>query len=188
MLVLVLIIVKFAYDWVLLQICMTKMLGRRYSLAVTTAGSAAVWAIQCACKIPVLLYADDYVHEVMILTYVQFLFLLIYLAVFYRSMLGQKLLALLLTSITSTIMEFPANGIASLIGMAGGRQLEMGSAFSVAGILIHVPLTAVAYYASVVLYRMLGRIRWSRSGRWLLCLLLPVSQLCLLYFYSEEYM
>lgn len=69
----------------------------------------------------------------------------------------------------------------------GSRPLELGSDFTIAGLLIMRPLATLAYYTAFQIWNVLQHSIWIHGGRQWLCALLPLSQVFLLWYLTEIY-
>ena len=185
MLTVILSILAYGHDSLMLLIYYSRTLGRRYSLKITAAATGVWWVMQCACKLPVMYFADEYSMSVVMM--LQCLLMGGYLFLCYGSSPAKKLLAMLLVTVTLGLAEITAILIAENIAEAGSRVLEAGSEFTVAGILLARPLAVLAYYLAFLIWRTLERVSWLKDGRQWLCVLLPLSQLFLLWYFTEVF-
>ena len=185
MYVLILNILAYAFDAVMLMFYYCRTLGRRYSVWTTALATAGWWAVQSAGKLPLLYLGKDYnMTAVMI---VQCCVMAFYLFLCYGSSPAKKLLAFVLMTAALGAGEFTAVLIAGQLFDIGGGVLELGSEFTVAGLLLMRPLAVLSYYAAYQVWNLFHRSAWIRGRRQWLCVLLPVSQFFLLWHLAEVY-
>ena len=67
MLTVILSILAYGHDSLMLLIYYSRTLGRRYSLKITAAATGVWWVMQCACKLPVMYFADEYSMSVVMM-------------------------------------------------------------------------------------------------------------------------
>lgn len=185
MFVLILNVLIYGHDALMLLLYYSRTLERRYSLGAATLGTAGWWAIQCACKLPAMYLKDDYSMTWIMIG--QCLNMILYLQIFYQSSLAKKLLAFVLVTVTLGAAEFTSILIATVFTDFGAKPLQLDSEFTVMCLLIMRPLATLAYFFALQIWNALQRSSWLRGGRQWLCVLLPFSQLFLLWYLTEVY-
>lgn len=185
MYVMILNILVYAHDSLMVMLYYCKTLGRRYSMKVTVLAAVIWWVVQSASKLPFMYLAEDYNMNVIMV--VQCAVMIAYLLIFYGSSLAKKLLAFMLMSSALGVGEFTSILIAGHIFDMGSRPLELGSDFTIAGLLIMRPMATLAYYTAFQIWNVLQHSIWIHGGRQWLCALLPLSQVFLLWYLTEIY-
>ena len=185
MYVMILNILVYAHDSLMLMLYYSKTLGHRYSMKVTVLATIGWWIFQSVSKLPFMYLTDDYnLNWIMV---VQCALMIIYMHFFYCSSFTKKLLSFMLLAVALGMGEFTSILIAGNIFDIGSRPLEFGSDFTVAGLLIMRPLATLAYYVAFLVWNMLQHTRWVRGSRQWLCMILPLSQVFLLWYLTEIY-
>lgn len=185
MYVMILNILVYAHDSLMLMLYYSKTLGHRYSMKVTVLATIGWWIFQSVSKLPFMYLTDDYnLNWIMV---VQCALMIIYMHFFYCLSFTKKLLSFMLLAVALGMGEFTSILIAGNIFDIGSRPLEFGSDFTVAGLLIMRPLATLAYYVAFLVWNMLQHTRWVRGSRQWLCMILPLSQVFLLWYLTEIY-
>lgn len=185
MYVMVLNVLAYAHDALMVTLYYSRTLGRRYSMKITALAAAGWWIVQSASKLPAMYLADEY--NMSMIMVVQCLSMFAYLFPFYRSTLVKKLSAFMLVAAALGVAEFTSILIAGTVFDIGSRPMQPGSAFTAAGLLIMRPLATLAYYAAFQVWNLLQHSSWIRGGRQWLCVILPLSQIFLLWYLTEAY-
>ena len=154
-------------------------------MKITALAAAGWWIVQSAAKLPAMYLADEY--NMSMIMVVQCLSMFAYLFPFYRSTLVKKLSAFMLVAAALGVAEFTSILIAGTVFDIGSRPMQPGSAFTAAGLLIMRPLATLAYYAAFQVWNLLQHSSWIRGGRQWLCVILPLSQIFLLWYLTEAY-
>ena len=185
MLTVFLSILVYGHDSLMLLIYFSKTLGRRYSLKITSAASAVWWVLQCLCKLPVMYFADSY--NMTVIMVLQCSLIGVYLFLCYGSSPAKKILAMLLLTVALGMAEIITILITENFAEAGERILEAGSQFTALGLLVMRPLAVLAYFTAFLIWKLLDRASWLKDSRQWLCVLLPLGQVFLLWYFMEVY-
>ncbi len=185
MYVMVLNILIYAHDALMVMLYYCKTLGRRYSMRTTALAAAVWWVAQSASKLPFMYLAEDY--SMTAIMFVQCGIMIVYLIVFYKSSFAKKLLAFMLLAAALGMGEFTSILITGNFLEFGSRPLELGSSFTVMGLLVMRPLATLAYYIAFQIWNLLQRSSWVQGDRQWLCVLLPFSQVFLMWYLTEIY-
>ena len=185
MYVMILNILAYGHDALMGLFYYSRTLGRRYSMKATALAAAGWWAAQSVCKLPAMYLADDY--DMTLIMTGQLVLMIVYLFIFYKSSPARKLLSFMLMAASLGMAEFTSVLIAANIFEIGDRPLQLGSEFTVAGLLIMRPLATLAYYIAFQIWNALQRSSWIHGSRQWLCVILPLSQVFLLWYLTEAY-
>lgn len=185
MYVILLNVLVYAHDSLMLLLYYSKTLGRKYSLKITILGAIGWWVLHSAVKLPAVYLLQEY--NLTLITIVQCVIMMVYLAAFYNSSFAKKLLAYMLLLSVLGIGEFVTALLVGNMFEMGNSPLELGSAYTAAGLLIARPIAVLAFYIAFQIWNLLQHSAWVRGGRQWVCVLLPLSQAFLFWYLNEVY-
>ena len=190
MFTIIFMMLAYGHDGIMLLIYFSRTLGRKYSLRLTAAGTAAWWAVTCGFKILSMFKGDEY--QTILLMVLPYVTLGIYLAAFFSSSAAKKLLAAALNIAALGCMEMLTFMLTETVVGVENRPLEVNAWATELGLLVMRPLSVLAFYMAFAIWRLLTGNRWIKGGRLWLCILLPLGQcmfmwyLCTSYLYQGE--
>ena len=167
-------VIAYVYGFFLTALFFSKALKIRYSAKKTAILTGIFIALLCVLKLPGLYKGVN--ANVNILMILQAVLLILYMLLVYRGTIVQTILAMILNMLSLAVAESLTMYLLRMGGIYGNRAMEAGTAYTIFGTLIMIPLQVIVYYADCYLWNRFKNIRWHKNTHQIFCLLLPVGQ------------
>lgn len=178
-------ILSYVYELILCMFLFSRMLERRYSYQITTAGTLIGSSSICLMKIPFYFFAPSFNAGLLNLAGIGIM--IIYQVVLFRAALVKRVLALVFYYVYMFSGEMVTMNITCLI-FGRNEIMQLESNYTLTGVILMSLWATLFFYPVLCLWELLLKAEHHRRrGHLWLCVLLPLDQFLLMEYFVQTY-
>lgn len=184
MITVVCLMMTYFYSVLLYAYFFNRILGKKYTAKVTMLGTLILWVISCFTKIfPFFIIGLD-------ITIFSNIIVLIstaaYVLALYKSSVAKRILAMVILILVQGCMDMLGLNLASML-VGNYELMQLDSYFTITACIMSTPLITLGTFGLTRIWLMTEKIDWSSGKKQWFCVILPISQLLMLWRIALRY-